>query len=426
MKTKKEHISAEDFRRYMEDRMSNAERNRFERELQKNPFEAEALEGFSHIPVTDMQKDLQELKHKITSKKRRNKYSYWAAAASLLLILSSGVIWYTLNEKPVIPEVAQTTTQQQPDEQETNDKTAQPAVAEDTGMLQKATNGAEQSDLNAAEMPAQKQLKSDSGTKKMVAAEAPSSSVKGITDGQTQIETYEEAAESISRSGNSSTQQPAYSLLSSEPSIPRHMQIMRGKIVSADDSTPLPGATIWQKGTQNAIVSDAEGKFELNIVGDSSNPVVASFVGMETAEIKPATDSFQVIALQPEQIALDEIVITGHGTQAKRELTSSVSTVKIYEDTKARPEAGMDSLNNYLEKQAVLPADYPKEREVVKLLLTINEYGEITKILNRNKSDSLLFNQAKEIIRNGPNWLPEVKDGERIASERKMKIIFRK
>ena len=99
MTSKNKHINEEGFLRYLNDQMNSAERNLFERELQKHPFEAEALEGFLNINTNQFQKDLNELKSKIHRKKRKNYYRYWAAAASFLLIVASGLIWFQLNEK---------------------------------------------------------------------------------------------------------------------------------------------------------------------------------------------------------------------------------------------------------------------------------------------------------------------------------------
>ncbi|MEN8118078.1 MAG: hypothetical protein ABFS16_13930, partial [Bacteroidota bacterium] len=65
MTREKLHISEEDFRRYLKNEMTENERNTFEKELQKNPFEAEALEGFEAVPSANIKNNLAELKEKI-------------------------------------------------------------------------------------------------------------------------------------------------------------------------------------------------------------------------------------------------------------------------------------------------------------------------------------------------------------------------
>nr|NQU89404.1 hypothetical protein [Bacteroidota bacterium] len=107
MKTENKHISEEDFRRYLEDKMSTTERNAFERELERHPFEAEALEGFQHISSGDLQKDLLELRERIRPKKRNLKLRYWAAAASVLIITATGIIWFNFDKSLSPPRIAE-------------------------------------------------------------------------------------------------------------------------------------------------------------------------------------------------------------------------------------------------------------------------------------------------------------------------------
>ena len=90
--------------------MTPAERNLFERELQKHPFETEALDGFQNINSNQFQKDLKELKVRIQQEKRKNYYKYWAAAASFLLIVATGIILFQLNEKTTIPKLVENKT----------------------------------------------------------------------------------------------------------------------------------------------------------------------------------------------------------------------------------------------------------------------------------------------------------------------------
>ncbi len=72
--------------------MSAKERNSFERELQKDPFAEEAMEGLASINTTDASKDLLQLQKRIKSKSSRHKrliiYRI-AASVAVLLVISS-------------------------------------------------------------------------------------------------------------------------------------------------------------------------------------------------------------------------------------------------------------------------------------------------------------------------------------------------
>ncbi|HKJ78745.1 MAG TPA: hypothetical protein VKA10_04395, partial [Prolixibacteraceae bacterium] len=106
MKNENPYINEANFRRYLNNQMSDAERNRFERELEKNPFEAEALLGYEKSPTNEFNKEIEELKKEIRGKKRSSVSRYWAAAATVLLLVTAGLFWTQLNNETPTPEVA--------------------------------------------------------------------------------------------------------------------------------------------------------------------------------------------------------------------------------------------------------------------------------------------------------------------------------
>jgi outer membrane biosynthesis protein TonB len=81
-----------DFLSYQRGEMTGAERNSFERELQKDPFAEEAAEGFSEISAENTENDLSNL-HKRLNKKtiRKSRFAFYriAAAVAVLLVVST-------------------------------------------------------------------------------------------------------------------------------------------------------------------------------------------------------------------------------------------------------------------------------------------------------------------------------------------------
>ena len=92
-----------DFLRYKQNKMTDRERNAFERNLQKDPFAEEAFEGFEGIDPDLAEKDvsglIQELK-KRTSVKRRIIWYRIAASVAVLMILSAIFIITDKREEP--------------------------------------------------------------------------------------------------------------------------------------------------------------------------------------------------------------------------------------------------------------------------------------------------------------------------------------
>jgi TonB-dependent SusC/RagA subfamily outer membrane receptor len=99
-----------------------------------------------------------------------------------------------------------------------------------------------------------------------------------------------------------------------------------GKVTSADDNAAIPGVNILEKGTSNGTVSDADGNYSISVGANST--LVFSFVGYASTEVVVGGQSTINVTLNLDVTALTEIVVTGYGTQEKKELTSSVASIK--------------------------------------------------------------------------------------------------
>ena len=100
-----------------------------------------------------------------------------------------------------------------------------------------------------------------------------------------------------------------------------------GKVTSADDGGVMPGVSVSVKGTSLGTISDMDGVFRLRIPTDAKT-LVFSFVGMESQELAVGTQLTYNVQLKSQDIAVDEVVVVGYGTQNKRDVTSSISKVK--------------------------------------------------------------------------------------------------
>jgi TonB-linked SusC/RagA family outer membrane protein len=97
--------------------------------------------------------------------------------------------------------------------------------------------------------------------------------------------------------------------------------------VTDKSGTPLPGATVRVKGGSQAAVTNTDGDF--NIANVTGNVVlVVSYTGYVTQEI-PLNGRSQVnINLEEDAANLNEVVVVGYGSLDRKELTSSVSTLR--------------------------------------------------------------------------------------------------
>src|SRR5882724_10329699 len=71
-----------------------------------------------------------------------------------------------------------------------------------------------------------------------------------------------------------------------------------GKVTSADDGSPIPGANVLEKGTSNGSVTDANGQF--NITVGQNATLAFSFVGYKTQEMAVGDRSVIDIVLETD------------------------------------------------------------------------------------------------------------------------------
>ena len=85
-------------------------------------------------------------------------------------------------------------------------------------------------------------------------------------------------------------------------------------VVKDAKGEPIIGATVTEKGTKNATVTDYDGNYSLN-VADRNATLVVSYIGFTSQEIKAGSD----VTLQEDNALLNEVVVIGYGTQRKGE-----------------------------------------------------------------------------------------------------------
>jgi TonB-linked SusC/RagA family outer membrane protein len=102
---------------------------------------------------------------------------------------------------------------------------------------------------------------------------------------------------------------------------------VKGKVTAADDSQPIPGVNILIKGTVSGTQTDADGNFSLEAPDDRA-VLVFSAIGYVTQEIQVSGRSVIDVALASDVRALEEVVVVGYGTQDRKDVTGSVSSIK--------------------------------------------------------------------------------------------------
>jgi TonB-dependent starch-binding outer membrane protein SusC len=92
----------------------------------------------------------------------------------------------------------------------------------------------------------------------------------------------------------------------------------------SDNQGPLPGATVVVKGTATGTTADFDGNYSIS--ASAGDVLVFSYVGYTAQEITVGNQSTINVVLELGNM-LEEVVITGYGSQQQKEITSAVVSV---------------------------------------------------------------------------------------------------
>ncbi|MCQ2249647.1 MAG: TonB-dependent receptor [Bacteroidales bacterium] len=97
-------------------------------------------------------------------------------------------------------------------------------------------------------------------------------------------------------------------------------------VVYDETGSPIPGVSVYVKGTTSGTITDFDGNFSINVDPDAT--LVFSFIGYSTEEIAIAgRTNIGKVVLREDNKEIEQVVVIGYGTQKKVDLTGSVAIV---------------------------------------------------------------------------------------------------
>lgn len=420
----------DDIKKYRKGEMTSEEEHALEKKALKDPFLAEALEGSAIISSQEFSEDLAEIQKKISQKTKR-KIWHWplriAASVALLAITYFAIAPYFQQntdqhlalQKPepraqkseaidAIQDTSIRLTEEKlnnTDQRKKNSKVEKsiPANEENKINQQGISRGQPiSSPAQISESPAADKLSDTAVTKaiseadRIAAQEEPITFKKEVAD----FVTPEKPAVSQSRTLAAN----------------RHM--VQGKVLSAEDNTPIPGVNVIIKGTNQGTVTDMSGNYKLTIT--STDPkLIYSFIGLQTEEVDVAGQTELTVKLQPDIAQLSEVVVTGYSPYRTDETHEPV--IKL-----AEPEGGRRAYDKYLHNSLHYPQQ-ALENNVkgrVTVLFTVKTDGSLDEF---NVLKGLGYGCDEEVIRlvkEGPKWSPTTEDNVPVESEVRVRVKF--
>jgi TonB family protein len=447
----------EDIKRYHAGEMTPQEQHELEKKALSDPFLFEALEGTESISETELTNDLKEIDLKINSRateqqsfglagsaskkaaraetvakekiilKSQPKWLWpLRIAASILLLIA---VYFSITplfekedqqlaqQKPMVREKSQEkenkisdTTSHQTDQLAAVSE-SKPVVIENkksksTEVIdsQKIKDKQETSPAFAA-APVQKDPKSETE----IAADEEVAKI--ILESPAVVVTEEKQAELKKESSQVSRSKVASGFISNQ-------KIIKGKVLSADDGTPLPGVNIVIKGTTTGTVTDMQGNYQ--IISELQNPtLVYSFIGLQTEEVNVANQSELNVDLQTDISQLSEVVVTGY-SPVKSDLDRE-PVIKL-----AEPEGGRRAYDKYLKNSLQYPQQAldNKIKGRVTIQFTVSTDGSLSDF---SVFKGLGYGCDEEVIRmvkEGPKWSPTTEDNVAVESEVRVRVKF--
>jgi TonB-linked SusC/RagA family outer membrane protein len=99
-----------------------------------------------------------------------------------------------------------------------------------------------------------------------------------------------------------------------------------GVVTSTDEARPMPGVNVAVKGSTTARALTApNGRY--SIAASPVDTLIFRFIGYAPQEIPVAGREVVNVVLTPQAVALSAIVVTGYGTQQRRDVTGAITSV---------------------------------------------------------------------------------------------------
>lgn len=95
--------------------------------------------------------------------------------------------------------------------------------------------------------------------------------------------------------------------------------------VTDKSGEPLAGVNVLEKGTTNGCITDLDGKYSIEV--KRGQTLIFTFIGFTKKEVQVNQSAINVVMEEDSQ-TLDEVVVVGYGSMTRKDVTSSITTVK--------------------------------------------------------------------------------------------------
>jgi TonB family protein len=399
----------DDLFRYRRNELSESERNAFERELQKDPFLAEASEGFESISPGEATKDIADLQRLLeTGKVKKQRFVFYRIAASIAVLMILSAIYVFVSKNKPEKQLSQNSAKPETFEVTKNQPVVAPADSEvsDTQKMLAYEKKADQPSSKGRVEETVSNVSKDEKTKTAAAMIYDTLPVLNVEPAKAYVAEKRSAA--------------PVAAMAKQRAVGSH--VINGRVFSAEDNMPIPGANVLIKGTKQGVVTDIAGNFRIAIPDSADRTLIANFIGMEPKEVDAKSDTQVQIKLDPSLTSLSEVVVVGYGASKKEAEEQDVLT----DYAPPQPVTGKADFDRYILNNLHRPDSATKgQRVVVVVSFLVRTDGTIDSIKIIRSPGKSFSDEAIRVIKEGPAWKPAYDNGKSIEDEVRVRIVFR-
>ena len=365
MKENNKKYNAIDFANYHSGAMPPDEMNALEKAALEDPFLADALEGYAFSK--DPGKEMDEIRMRLDQKRKQQKVfsiaslssgNWWKIAAIFILFLGTGYFFFTKNS------TKESSLAVNENQARKGNPVIAPPVKNDTAAIE--------DNLAFGKTSTNKNKNNTDKLSKPTANPIQMSPVEKAAPGEARIREEKSRSE---KQGADET----------------------GKIIAMNNHKAIRSHITRKDSEEQSFFRSSD---------------TTALVAASSARYKRDTDN--TVAMNKTNSTLNEVVVTGYGTEKRKSITGSVSDklegkvsgVNVTTDTPYLKE-GKENFDQYIKNNAVSVYDSTGERMTANILLsfTLNKKGKPTNIKVLESSCETCEKQAIRLLEDGPKWI---------------------
>ena len=390
-----------DFKAYIKGKRKGKEAHIIERAAGHDPFLRDAIDGFDAVEGDHLSSiEFLEKQVKALSKPRTRRFQplFWYSSAATILLLLALWVFYPTTEKTDYLADENNTSINSDIEVSTNDSVENSV---NTQKIEKLTN-----DKPAKQIAQSKSRniphESDLAVAKPVVAEKKSDALPDEMDNG-KLVIPENTVDAVAQR----TDVFGMRTMSASKNAVGMAQIaddnkLRGRVID-ENGEPIIGATITFKDTYKSVLTDINGNFVIDVPKNNNRPLVLSYIGYETKEVAVNEPTIEV-KMQADQLALNEVVVVGYGSQKRTSRVGSVA--RVDNEVRKTPSEPIFGEKEFLRFYEVLRTKSicNTRKESLTARFYIDENGNATELQIEKASCDAMAEEFRRIVAQSPAW----------------------